>query len=348
MRLRMRIAVIVLALVAIAAFAVLAILNPAVALKGWLAAFVWAGMIPIGSLTLLLVHRITGGEWGFALAPVLEPAARAIGGVALLAIPVVIFPAAIYRWQSPEMPRPVADYYMTGPLFALRTIAAFCAWTMLAWLPCLRRSVTGAAVGLIVLGVVTNVIAVDWVESTQPGYHSSSFGFGLWIEQMLAAFAFCALIGTEGDEKRECRDLAGLLIATLLGTIYFVYVEFAVIWYGNLPKKAAWFISRSHAPWPEIGGFAFAIGAVAPFLALLSKEARESEKWLRVIGGAMSVAIVLHVIWLVVPSFEDAAILPALIALPAIAMAFALWIGRFTGLWPPTWGPTIVPAERNA
>ena len=90
-----------------------------------------------------------------------------------------------------------------------------------------------------------------------------------------------------------------------------------------------------------------AAGAVAPFLALLSKEVRESEKWLRVIGGAISGAIALHVVWLVVPSLELAAILPALIALSAIAIGFALWIGRFTGFWLPPWSPAIRTAEHN-
>lgn len=345
---RMRVVAIVSAAIAAAILIALAVINPAAMLQGWLAAIVWGSMIPIGSLTLLLIHRTTGGEWGFALAPVLEAAARSIAAVALLAIPIVLFPDTIYRWQiSPQMPKAVADSYMNAPFFAVRTIAAFCIWSLVAWMPSLRRTMTGAAAGLIILAVVTNLIALDWVESTQPGYHSSSFGFGFWIEQMLAAFAFCAMIGTEGDTRRECRDLAGLLISTLLGTMYFVYVEFAIIWYGNLPDKTAWFILRSRAPWPEIGAFAFVIGAAVPFLALLNKDIRESETWLRVIGGAICVAIALHAIWLVIPSFGIFELLPAVVAFVAIAIGFAMWIGRFTRYWPPAWSPEIGAAEDN-
>ena len=44
-------------------------------LRGWLVAFAICGSIPIGSMTWLLIHRLTGGEWGIAAAPVLRPAA---------------------------------------------------------------------------------------------------------------------------------------------------------------------------------------------------------------------------------------------------------------------------------
>jgi hypothetical protein len=345
---RIRIALIVSGVAASVALIVVVAFNVAVALQGWLTAIVWASMIPVGALTLLLIHRLTGGEWGFALAPVLEPAARGIAGVGLLFIPVLIFPHQIYSWQSsPDMPRQVAANYMNPPFFAFRTIAAFCVWSLLAWMPGLRRTATGAACGLIALAVIANVVAIDWIESTKPGYRSSSLGFGLWIEQILAALAFCAFVGTEGDEKRECRDLAGLLISALLGTMYFVYVEFAIIWYGNIPEKVAWFITRGRDPWPGIGGFALLIGAAAPFLALLNKEVRESETALRVIGGGMCIAIALHIAWLLVPSFGTVALLPAILGFVATGTAFALWIVRFTAYWPAAWRPNA-PVQRHA
>jgi hypothetical protein len=126
---RFRLAVVVLGAAAIAALIVLAALNPANVLRGWLAAMVWSSMIPIGALTLLLTHRLTGGEWGFALAPVLEPAARAIAGVALLFVPVLLFPHLIYSWQSsPETPREVTRFYLNAPFFAalLRSASGVC------------------------------------------------------------------------------------------------------------------------------------------------------------------------------------------------------------------------------
>ena len=44
--------------------AVGAILNARAVAQGWLIAFVFWSGIPIGSLVLLLIHRIVGGRWG--------------------------------------------------------------------------------------------------------------------------------------------------------------------------------------------------------------------------------------------------------------------------------------------
>jgi hypothetical protein len=312
----------------------LAAIEPITLLRGWLAAFVWAGMIPIGSLILLLINRLTGGAWGIALNPVLESAARAIWIVALAAIPVLIFSAAIYRWPlSPQTPKSLTGAYMTAPLFALRSVIAFCIWGMLAWIPALRSTVLGSAIGLFALAILTNVIPVDWVVSAQPGYYSSDFGFGFGIEQVLTALALCALSGATGGDRSQCRDLAGMLIAAVLGTTYMYYMEFAVIWYGNLPGKVDWFNIRGDAPWAEIGGAAFAIGALFPFLFLLNEKVRESSDWLRLIGAAILIGELLHAVWLVVPSFGLAALLPACLALLVAGLTGVFWLFGTAGAW---------------
>lgn len=331
---RTRIAGFAVALALVVALIVVAILEPLVLLQGWLAAFVWASMIPIGSLILLLVNRLTGGEWGIPLGPSLESAARAVGGVALIAIPVLIFSAAIYRWPLyPETPKSLTSFYMTAPLFALRSVIAFTIWCLFAWVPGLRRTAPGSGIGLLVLAIVTNIIPVDWVVSAQPGYYSSDFGFGFGVEQILTALAFCAVLRVTGDNEIESRNLAGMLIAAILGTVYMYYMEYAVIWYGNLPGKVDWFTNRGNAPWAEIGGAAFAIGAFVPFLFLLNDRIRANSRWLQLIGAAILFGELLHVLWMMVPSFGAAALLPFCLAILLFAIAGTFWIAATGDRW---------------
>jgi len=312
---------------------VFAVLDPVAALRAWLAAFVWTTMAPVGALALLLIHRITGGEWGEALAPVLEPAAKAILPAAVLGLPVLAFSGLIYRWADPEVPANVARSFMNPVLFGVRSVVALALWSLIAWRPTLRNSAARAGASLLVLSIITNIIPVDWVISTQPGFYSSGFGFGFGIEQMLAALALAALLGPQGEDRRECHDLAGLIIATLLGFIYFFYMQFTIIWYGNIPQKTIWYVIRGRSPWPEIGALAFAFGAVFPFAALLNKTVRETQRPLRLIGASMSAAIALHVIWLIVPSFGIAALAPAIAAITMSAFLFAVWLGWNGIVW---------------
>ena len=329
-----RIGAIVAAVLATLALIVIAIIEPLDFLQGWLAAFVWASMIPVGSLILLLVNRLTGGEWGVPLGPALESAARAIAGVAFIAIPVLIFSAATYRWPEFALtPKSLTGVYMTAPLFALRTVIAFCIWGAIAWTPGLRSTALSSGIGLFALAIINKIIPVDLVVSAQPGYYSSDFGFGFGVEQILTALAFCAVLRATGDNEAESRNLAGMLIAGILGTVYMYYMEYAVIWYGNLPGKVDWFNNRGDAPWAEIGGVAFAFGAFLPFVFLLNDRVRGSSRWLRLIGAAVLFGELLHVIWMVVPSFGLAALLPCCVAVIVFAIAGSFWIAATGDRW---------------
>jgi hypothetical protein len=323
----------VIASAAIVALAVLAVLQWDVVLRGWLAGFVWASLIPIGALTLLCLHRVTGGEWGDVLAPTLEPAAKAILPLAILALPILIFSPTIYRWSSPEISRTVSLYYMNGPLFALRSIVALSFWSAAAWSAAFRATSARAGLVLVAMAILTNVVPQDWVVATQPGFSSSAFGFGFASEAVLAALAVCAFVGRQGDDRRECRDLSGLIISAQLGTVYFSYMQFVVIWYGNLPDPSAWYVARRAFPWPEIGGGALALGALVPFLALLNQRIRQSEWALRIVGGSTLLGIALHAIWWIVPSFGIHALPPAVLSVALMAALFSLWFKRGNIRW---------------
>jgi hypothetical protein len=320
-----------IAVLAALGMVLLAFADPLAVARGWAVAFVWSSMAPVGAVALLLIHRISGGEWGSALAPLLVPAAKAIALVVLASVPVLLFSGRIYDWASPEMPAAVSRFYMTAPFFALRTIIALSFWSLFAWLPSLRATVPGAGVGLIGLGIITNVIPVDWVVSSQPGFHSSDFGFEFLIEQILAALALAALLGPQGEDPRECRDLAGLIISCILGWVYFAYVEFAIIWYGDLPEEAGWYAVRGREPWRAIGNGALLLGAVLPFCVLLSNQARASEAVLRGIGAAVLLGISLHIVWLMAPSFGVQALLPAVLGIVLLGALFTSFLQR-TGL----------------
>ncbi len=345
---RIRTALFALFIAFVAALIALAIVEPVVFLQGWLAAFVWASMIPIGSLILLLVNRLTGGEWSGPLGPLLESAARAIPGVALLSIPVLIFSAAIYRWPTfSETPKTLTLFYMTAPFFALRTVIAFCIWGILAWLPWLRSTLLGAGIALFALAIITNIIPVDWIVSAQPGFYSSDFGFSFGVEQVLTALAFCAVLRPTAGDSGRSRDLAGMLIAAILGTTYMYYMEFTVIWYGNLPGKVDWFTNRGNAPWAELAGAGFGIGAFFPFLVLLNDRIRGSAAALQWIGAAVLFGEFLHVLWQVAASFGPSALLPACIAVVAFSIAGTFWVVATGNRWPGTHAERHQTAQQN-
>jgi hypothetical protein len=300
---------------------IISVLLGPVAARGWLCAFVLIAMVPIGSLALLMVHGISGGRCGHDLAPVLIPAARCIPLLIVAFVPVVLFRAEIYRWDELQIPPDVRAYYLNPAFFDARTLIALAIWSGLAWAGVWRRSLF-AGLGLVVHLILMTFIPADWVLTLRPGSTSAGFGLGFGIEQMGAAPGLAAALAVQGPDPRACRDLAGMIVSTLLGAVYFIYMQFIVTWYGNIPEKVHWYVTHSSAGWSILAFAAFTIGAALPFLAILHPAVRREPALLRVVGILVLCGIALHVAWLTAPAFGAVSQAPALLA--ALAMALLL------------------------
>jgi hypothetical protein len=276
-------------------------------LRGWLVAFAIWSLVPVGSTTLLLVHRLTGGKWGQAAAPMLRPAAALCPLVALAFVPVLFGMPDIYPWAADPstIPSDVARWYLSEPSFASRAIIALAGWSVLGVVSAVGLgSRLLAGLGLAFYGLTVSLIAVDWYLSLEPHYVSSAFAAMIAIQQLLAALAFTALIGTPRFEGKMAGDLGALLIATLLGVVYLELMTFVVAWYGDLPAKAAWFVKRAGLGWIAVLTAAIAFGAVLPFAMLLVKAIRCSRQGLRVAGSLILFGSILHLLWLLLPAFD--------------------------------------------
>src|SRR5215469_1035267 len=307
--------------VAAIALAISALLFGRVAARGWLCAFVLVSMMPIGSLALLMVHGISGGRWGHDLAPMLIPAARCMPLLLVAFLPVLLFRADIYRWDELELPADVRHYYLNPAFFDARTLIALAIWSALAWVGVWRRSLF-AGLGLVAHLVLMTFIPADWVLTLRPGSTSAGFGLGFGIEQIGAALGLAAALAVQGAEPRASRDLAGMIVSAILGTMYFIYMQFIVTWYGNIPDKVHWYVTRSTEGWSLLALAAFVIGAALPFLGILHPAVRREPRLLRVVGILVLCGIALHIAWLTAPAFGALSQAPALLA--ALAMALLL------------------------
>ena len=289
--------------------------------SGWLVAFsVWSS-VPLGSLILLMIHRLTGGEWGRVAGPVLRPAAALMPLVALAFLPVLFGLKAAYPWAAdPATVAPdVARLYLNAPAFTLRTVVALCGWSALGVVFALGiagRLVAG--IGLAFHGLAISLIAVDWYLSVEPGYTASAFAATVAIQQLLAALALTAVIGTPALGGKVAGDIGGLTIATLSGVVYLELMTFVIAWYGDLPDKASWYLKRGTPAWLALLLVALLAGAVLPFFMLLVQSVRRSPRGLRLAGGAVLLGTVLHLAWLIAPAAAQP--LPAL-AVAAVGLA---------------------------
>lgn len=300
-------------------------------LRGWLMAFAIAGSLPVGSMIWLMIHRLTGGEWGIAAAPVLRPAAAMTPFLIAGFVPILIGLHLIYPWAADPaaIPADVAGWYLNGAFFSLRGLIALAGWSILAvafavgW-----GSQLLAGLGLAFFGLSISLVAVDWFLSLDPHYVATAFAAMIAIQQLLMALAVTALIGPPKMQGQAAGDIGALLIATLLGVVYLEFMTFVVGWYGDLPDKAAWFLRRSGPGWISVLITALMAGAVLPFAMLLVQRVRQSRRGLRIAAAAILLGTVLHFVWLLVPGFDDP---PAVMAAACAGIAVLLLISYLSG-----------------
>jgi hypothetical protein len=313
-----------IAVVAAATLIALAVGNGATVARAWLYAFVLVSMIPIGSLAMLLVHGVSGGRWGEDLAPVLVPAARTIPLLLLAFAPVIVLRPLIYDWNALPLPHDVRSLYLDPVFFDARTVIGLLIWSALAWTEAWRRP-PSAALGLVAHLLIVTFLPADWILTISPGSTSAGFGFGFAIEQLFAALAFAAILAPQAP-GRPNRDLAGMMLTALLGTVYFFYMAFIITWYGNIPAKVHWYVVRAGGGWAIEMLASFLLGAAIPFFSILSPAVRREPSLLRMVGVLALSGIAMHVAWMIVPVFGTAILVPA--ALAGLVMALLMCAAR--------------------
>lgn len=315
---RLRLGLAILAAAALAGLAVGAAADLRGAARAWLLGFVFISLAPAGALVMILIARLTNAPWGRDFAPQLGAVAAAAPWLWLLGAPIAFLLAAIYPWAVRGGAPAHLRLYLSPAAFLARAAVALGGWTLLALL--VRRSrvsETAAALGLVFQAVVLCVIPTDWALSTQPGWTTTDIGMAFLTLEIVVVAAAILLFGPSAPAKSR-DDIAGFLIAALLGLIYLTFVAYLIDWYGDLPDRVGWWLARlAGGRW---AGIALALAAgLAAFVALA---------WgrrYRIAGAAALVGIALYCAWLFAPGLGPLAwlVAPAALIFHAAALCLA-------------------------
>ncbi len=296
-----------------AASLLLTIVDATAALGGWLVAFAFCSAVPIGALLLLMMMHLIPGSWSETLLAPARACSALSGFLPLAFLPVMIGLSALYPWANDS------GDYLSPLFFYLRTLAFFGIVLALAWMVLTTaRPGPVAAAGLVALVPLHTMIAVDWLMTLEPDFHSS--GFGLYVLSIQMTIALCVLVAMHLATTRKARRVAmlgALLISALLCGIYFAFMQYFIIWSGNLPEGAAWYAKRGVGLWTAA---LYVSGALqmAPLLLLMFAPIRTDRRWLLALLAAVLLSKAIELAWIVLPA------LPANTGIASIAMVLAL------------------------
>jgi hypothetical protein len=312
--------------VACALALLLMLFDARAALVGWLAGFALWSAVPIGALVLLLMVRLIPGTWREELEPPAQAMCLLLPLVLLAALPILLGAGALFPWAGVTR-EGFQDVYLTRGFFAVRTLLFLGVLGTIAVLVATRPawSTPIASIGLIVIVLLDTLFAVDWIMSLEPDFHSSGFGLYVLSIQVTIALAILIIVRlSTGRAGAKLQILAGLLLTALLFWAYFAFMQYVIIWSGNLPKVVAWYQHRGTGLWSVAEIIMCALG-LAPMLLLFLPAARRSSAWLCALSGAVLLGKAVEVAWLVMPPYATLAVtLPA-----ALLAAGGLSVGSF-------------------
>jgi hypothetical protein len=293
----------------------------------------WLG-ISLGCLVWMLIHGMTGGRWGDAIHPLLEASAYLVVLMALLFIPLLFGLDRLYLWARPDAVANDAllqhkQPYLNIPFFIGRAIFYFVVWAgtilLLArwWRRLIRQPSVEMAqrvrrfsgIGLAIYGITVTFGAIDWLMSLDPFWFSTIFGVVVAAGQASASLAFAsvviAYIGhlppfSQMLIAKDISDLGNLLLTAVIFWTYITFVQFFIIWSGNLPEEVLWYLHRLEGGWNWVPIALIFFHFIVPFVLLLSGRLKRDPRRLAMVALMILAADLLHLFWLVEPTFSAA------------------------------------------
>lgn len=301
-----------------------AFVQPQLAAEAYVLAFIfWVG-VSLGSLALLMLSHATGGRWTLAYRAIFEAGAETLALMAILFIPFLLMTGVVYEWAQtgteewlkiPEIRR----NYLNLPFFTGRGIFYFVIWLLLTFLLAFRRRNGDgrrsriASVGLLIFFLTGTFAAFDWGMSLNPHWFSTGFGVYLLAGYTLSAVAMTAITARAAHDPDQPRlslttqtihDLGNLFLLFVMFWSYMSFVQWLIIWSGNITEDISWFTQRTVGLWRGVGLSLIVLHFAIPFLALLFRGVKRNLPMLASVGVWVFVMRFIETMWAVTPAFD--------------------------------------------
>jgi hypothetical protein len=271
--------------------------------RAWLAASLFWSAIPAGAVGLLMLMRLVPGAWDFELQAPTEAACLLQPLVWLLHLPLLLALRHLFVWTHAEAANTFQGVYLAPGFFVFRTLAWFVFLALMTWLLVFSRRAAFAvsAAGLMVYVLLSSLMAVDWLMSLDPKFHSSGFGL-YWLSiQMGIALAWLVAARLSGGRRaRQPGLLAAFLLTSLLLWAYLAFMQFFILWSGNLPVGVAWYQARGGTLGDALL-WAMAILQGLPLLLLMLPPVNGNRRAVLGLAGLALLGKATEIAWIVIP-----------------------------------------------
>jgi hypothetical protein len=340
--------------------------------RSWLTSYLFWFSIAAGSLTVLMLQYVTGGEWGLMVRRPLGAAARTMPLLLVLFVPLLIpmGTSAVYPWMDGQFMHHMPEakrQWLNWNAVLIRTLIYFAIWIFFAWrlrvlslrfyedrapeTELRRRKVSSIGIGVMV--VTLTLASFDWMMSLEPAWMSSMYGITFIVGCGLSALTFVTFFLTriadtpamKGVLKpQHLRDLGNLTLAFVMFYTYTAFSEFLLIWYGNIKEEVPHYIWRQHGGWGWVAAAVVLLHFFLPFFLLLMRPIKDRAQTIGWVAILVLVMRYVTIYWVVAPSWTMEHFHYSLLGLSTLAGIGGIWLWAFLGQLK---GQSIIPIHET-
>jgi hypothetical protein len=327
--------------------------------RSYLVAFLLVLGWSLGSLGLLMLQHLTGGQWGILIRRPLESATRVLWLVFAFFLPIPLFGMKFLYSAWLDAPKTgegalshLQQSYLTRSGFVVRGFVYFAVWLALMLLfnamskqqdvnqedrTLRRRLKFFAGPGIILYIFAMTFAAIDWSMSLSPHWASTIYGFLFVAGQTISAMSLMiimVILFSHAEpfahivQKRHLHDLGKLLFAFNMLWAYFEFSQLLIIWSGNQPEEITFYKARLFGGWGVVAALVLILHFFIPFFALLSRDVKRNQAILPKIAMWLIAMRCLDLFWLTRPEFTARA-LPTLWDFATILALGGIWLWFF-------------------
>jgi len=275
--------------------------------------------IGVSAIFFITTQRLSSAKWSASIRRVPEAFMLVMPAAVVLMVILGVFGSrTLYPWTHPHavdahepLPFTPGRVLYLSPVFVyLRMAGILALWTFFALrirkvsiaADASREAGLGAHRSLNryagafapIFAITIAMAAYDWLISLEPQWFSTMYSvyvFAGCFVQGIAAIALTTVTLARRGSLGPKFQMIGLEPIHTIGTMilafctFWAYIwvcQYLLIWYGNIPEEAPWYLARTHGSWLPVFLLSFVINWIIPFFVLLP---RVNKRNLKVMAG---------------------------------------------------------------
>jgi len=263
--------------------------------------------LAIGAAFFGAIQYISQSGWSAAFKRIPEAMASYIPVAAVLFLILYFGMHTLFQWSRDGITTTDSllahkAVYLNIPFFFLRLVLFFALWIVMIRLLrnlSLKEDAEGgmtffyksekySKILIFIIAVTFTLFAIDMIMSLEPDWFSAIFAAKSFIAAFLHASTVIALIAIilyrlghlPMLNNSHLHDFSRYIFMLSLVWGYFNFVEFMLIWYGNIPAETIFFVKRSGGAFGALFFVNIALNWLIPFLFLMPRMTSRSKVFL--------------------------------------------------------------------